>query len=80
MVPFRGVGANTAILDACDLSELIAQAIEEDGGSQSGIATALEKYHAQMSPRGRDAVLSSRSVGEETGGLPVIAKGRKSAI
>ena len=80
MIPFKGAGANTAIADACDLAELIAREVEENGVGRSNMETVLAKYHAIMSPRGRDAVLSSRAVGQDKGGLTGITKGRDSKV
>jgi 2-polyprenyl-6-methoxyphenol hydroxylase-like FAD-dependent oxidoreductase len=59
MVPLRGAGANTAILDACDLGKLLIEAKAESRGFQSVVAP----YVAKMIPRGREAVISSRAAG-----------------
>jgi 2-polyprenyl-6-methoxyphenol hydroxylase-like FAD-dependent oxidoreductase len=60
MVPLRGAGANTAIMDACDLGRLLIEAQTESRSFQSVIAP----YVAKMIPRGREAVLSSRAAGD----------------
>lgn len=59
MVPLRGAGANTAILDACDLGKLL---IEAQKGSRP-LDSVLAPYVAKMIPRGRETVLSSRAAG-----------------
>jgi 2-polyprenyl-6-methoxyphenol hydroxylase-like FAD-dependent oxidoreductase len=59
MVPLRGAGANTAILDACDLGKLLIEAQKESRPFESVVAP----YTAKMIPRGREAVLSSRAAG-----------------
>ena len=59
MVPLRGAGANTAILDACDLGRLLIEAQRESRPRDSVVAP----YVAKMIPRGREAVLSSRAAG-----------------
>ncbi|MCJ1397172.1 hypothetical protein MMC11_000364 [Xylographa trunciseda] len=63
MVPFRGAGANTALLDACDLARLLIASWEE-GRDLAGV---LHEYHRLMLPRGKENVLSSRAAGEEDG-------------
>ncbi|KAH6701311.1 hypothetical protein BKA64DRAFT_648399 [Cadophora sp. MPI-SDFR-AT-0126] len=60
MTPFRGGGANTAIRDACELSKLIIQAVED----KQPLKSVLRKYEEVMLPRGSEIVLSSRAVGE----------------
>jgi 2-polyprenyl-6-methoxyphenol hydroxylase-like FAD-dependent oxidoreductase len=60
MVPLRGAGANTAILDACDLGRLLIEAQAESRPLQSVVAA----YVTKMIPRGREAVLSSRAAGD----------------
>lgn len=59
-VPFRGMGANTALLDACDLgrSLIAAHAQGED------LSSAISAYEKTMVSRGRRAVLASRAAGE----------------
>ena len=66
MIPFRGAGANTAMLDACDLGKLLVSAWRDKEDS----ASVLHSYHEVMVPRGRAAVLSSRAAGEEGGEDP----------
>ncbi|MCJ1383825.1 hypothetical protein MMC17_006939 [Xylographa soralifera] len=60
MIPFRGAGANTAILDACDLARLLVKSWKEKR-DPSGV---LHSYHDLMIPRGKENVLSSRAAGE----------------
>ena len=52
-MPFRGMGANTAIVDACDLGELIIDV----AGSGKDIASMISEYQTVMVPRGRERVL-----------------------
>ena len=54
------MGANTALLDVCDLGRCIiaAHARGED------LSTAIPPYEKTMIPRGRQAVLESRAAGE----------------
>lgn len=59
MIPLRGAGANTAILDACDLAKLL---IEARAGAQEPM-TVIMPYVAKMIPRGKEAVLASRAAG-----------------
>ncbi|KAH6718395.1 hypothetical protein BKA61DRAFT_599561 [Leptodontidium sp. MPI-SDFR-AT-0119] len=61
MTPFRGGGANTAIRDACELSNLIIQAVKDN----QPLNSVLRKYDEVMLPRGKEMVLSSRSAGED---------------
>lgn len=61
MVPIRGGGANTAILDACDLGDLIVRAHQ----ARKDLASVVERYLEIMVPRGREMVLSSRAAGEQ---------------
>ncbi|KAF9738541.1 hypothetical protein PMIN06_001703 [Paraphaeosphaeria minitans] len=68
MIPLRGAGANTAILDACDLGKLLIKARAESRGYLSTIAP----YLARMIPRGREAVLASRAAGDEDGDDPAV--------
>lgn len=70
-MPFRGMGANTAIVDACDLGELIINVAE----SGKDIASMISEYQTVMVPRGRERVLESRVVGESGNPLE-IAGGR----
>lgn len=63
MIPFRGAGVNTAILDACDMGTLLLQAHKEGHDFSSVVDTYLQR----MIPRGRENVLSSRAAGEDMG-------------
>ncbi|KAK5684264.1 hypothetical protein LTS10_004128 [Elasticomyces elasticus] len=60
MVPFRGWGANTALLDACDLGRVLIKVAE----AGEGLRPALREYERTMIPRGREKVLESRAEGE----------------
>ncbi|KAH7304571.1 hypothetical protein B0I35DRAFT_484407 [Stachybotrys elegans] len=66
MIPLRGAGANTAILDACELGKLLIQAREESQAPMS----IVEPFVAKMIPRGRQAVLASRAAGNADGDDP----------
>ena len=59
MIPFLGLGANTAMLDSCDMGRLLVKA-KQDGRDFSSVVPA---YKDIMVPRGRDAVLRSRESG-----------------
>lgn len=61
MAPSRGGGANTAILDACDLGDLIVGAHQ----ARKDLASVVDRYLEIMVPRGRKMVLSSRAAGEQ---------------
>ena len=60
MIPFRGEGANTAMLDACDMARLILKAHEDN----EDVSSILPLYHRVMIPRGKENVLTSRAAGE----------------
>jgi 2-polyprenyl-6-methoxyphenol hydroxylase-like FAD-dependent oxidoreductase len=60
MIPLRGAGANTAILDACDLGKLLIEARAE----ARDLTSAIAPYNAKMIPRGKEAVLASRAAGD----------------
>lgn len=57
------MGANTALLDACDL----AKAIIEGTRHCSSVDSVLQAYEKIMIPRGREHALASHAVGEGTG-------------
>ncbi|KAK0101676.1 hypothetical protein ONS95_006833 [Cadophora gregata] len=59
MIPFRGGGANTAIRDACELANLIIDAVKEE----KPFGSVLKKYEEVMLPRGQEMVLTSREAG-----------------
>ena len=59
MAPFRGGGANTALLDAYDLAQLFSQAMTK-GKDFCEAKTAYEKIAL---PRGQGMVQFSRSAG-----------------
>lgn len=54
------MGANTAIIDACDLGRGIIEGVSRGGD----IVEVLQKYAEIMVPRGRTKVLESRATGE----------------
>ncbi|EXJ74309.1 uncharacterized protein A1O5_02605 [Cladophialophora psammophila CBS 110553] len=60
MVPFRGMGANTALLDACDLGEGLIKGIQE----KEDLQWVLQLYEQIMIPRGRNKVLESRATAD----------------
>lgn len=68
MIPFKGVGANTTITDACELGQLV---VERRKGSCDGRLTDAEGMIRQcnqvMIPRGREIVLLSRAAGQTEG-------------
>lgn len=57
--PFRGMGANSAIIDACDLGELLI----DSTNSKRSLDDVLQNYEKIMIPRGRENVLASRAAG-----------------
>ena len=56
------MGANTALLDACDLARGIVQGIKD----RAEIDDVLRTYEATMIPRGRAKVLDARQTAEST--------------
>jgi 2-polyprenyl-6-methoxyphenol hydroxylase-like FAD-dependent oxidoreductase len=54
------MGANTAILDACDLGEGLIKGIK----AGEDLQWVIQQYEQIMIPRGRSNVLSSRDVAE----------------
>jgi 2-polyprenyl-6-methoxyphenol hydroxylase-like FAD-dependent oxidoreductase len=54
------MGANTAIIDACELGRAVVEAV----GAGQDLVEALGKYAEIMVPRGRTQVLESRATGE----------------
>ena len=54
------MGANTAILDACDLGKALTAGIRNGQDMQ----WILKSYEEKMIPRGRTKVLESRATGE----------------
>ena len=54
------MGANTALLDTCELAEAISTAIKNG----SDIDQTLRAYEENMIPRGRKKVLESREIAE----------------
>jgi 2-polyprenyl-6-methoxyphenol hydroxylase-like FAD-dependent oxidoreductase len=68
MIPFKAAGANTAILDACDLCRILRK-LHEQGAD---LIDATRPYLAKMIPRDREAVLSSRAAGDSHGDDPAV--------
>lgn len=54
------MGANTALLDTCDLAEAIIEGVR----NQQSVDAVLSTYEKIMIPRGRDHVTMSHNVGE----------------
>ena len=54
------MGANTAILDACDLGQSLIQGIK----AGEDLQWILQAYEEKMIPRGIEKVLASRATGE----------------
>lgn len=63
MMPLRGAGANTAILDACDLAEVLTQAPSRT--ERDEVVDILRQYANIACPRGRDVVAATHSAGED---------------
>lgn len=61
-IPFRGMGANTAIIDSCELGQAIINGVKE----KVDLEWMLKCYEEVMVPRGRAKVLASRATGEST--------------
>lgn len=59
-VPFRGMGANTGLLDACDLGEGLIKGVQ----TKDDLQWVLQVYEEKMIPRGRQKVLESRETGD----------------
>lgn len=68
MIPLRGAGANTALLDACDLGKLLTKARAES----RDLGGVIAPYVAKMVPRGSEAVLSSRAAGSAEADDPAV--------
>ncbi|KAJ9605987.1 hypothetical protein H2200_009836 [Cladophialophora chaetospira] len=60
MVPFRGMGANTALLDACNLGEGLTKGVQ----AKEDLQWVLQTYEEKMIPRGRQKVLESRATAD----------------
>ena len=54
------MGANTALIDACDLGKGIIDCFAKD----DDLRLTLRQYGKDMVPRGRQIVLESRATGE----------------
>lgn len=63
MMPFRGAGANTALLDACDLAERLKRIQNfQDIGE---LEVTLEQFAFEACKRGQDVVAATRASGED---------------
>lgn len=58
MSPFKGQGANQALLDAVNLAQVLKQGL--DLGNPAKIPELLRKYEKQMIDRTRNKIVSSR--------------------
>ncbi len=67
MVPFRGMGANTSLLDACELATAIIDGVKHSKTADE----VLRPYEERMIPRGRTKVLESREVAESDSNFDV---------
>lgn len=56
------MGANSALLDACNLGEGLLRGIE----AREDLQWVLQKYEEVMIPRGRQRVLEARETGNST--------------
>ena len=67
MMPFRGAGANTAILDACDLAELIVDrtSLGKSLSEKEVVNDLLQQYSSIMCRRGRAGVDGSKESAED---------------
>ena len=65
------MGANTAIIDACDLGEALIEGVK----TSAPILSVLKSYEDLIIPRGRQKVLESRITGESGDGAE-LAGGR----
>lgn len=63
MMPFQGAGANTALLDACDLASLLMASLNKIK-SQDGVVSLLQEYSSIVCPRGKENVKKSHASGE----------------
>ena len=70
------MGANTALLDSCDLGKALIDGIK----AKAELEWALKCYEDIMVPRGRENVLESRATAEAAaseglaGGRPISSK------
>lgn len=63
MMPFRGSGANTALLDACNLASLIASTPQRT--QRGDVISVLQRFCQVACPRGRDIVTKSQAAGND---------------
>lgn len=63
MMPFQGAGANTALLDACDLASLL-MANPDKIETKDGVVSLLQEYSNIVCPRGKENVTKSHASGE----------------
>ena len=57
MSPFKGQGANQALLDALSLARILYAECRQ--GAESSLTSAIEKYHKEMSVRSAEKVMAS---------------------
>lgn len=66
MVPFKGAGANTSLLDSCDLARILIKNKDHlASASAQDWAEMLKAYETIAIPRGREVGLSSHAAGED---------------
>lgn len=63
MMPFQGAGANTALLDVCDLASLLINA--GDLGDEVEVVSLLQAYSCIIFPRAKKKVMGSHASGEQ---------------
>lgn len=74
MIPFKAAGANTALLDACDLGALIVDHAKH--GATINWPDLLKGFEEKIIPRGQEKVLGSREAGENWDGITGLVDGR----
>lgn len=62
MMPFQGAGANTALLDACDLASLLINI--SDMANELEVISTMQAYSCILCPRGKQSVVGSHASGE----------------
>ncbi|KAK6384963.1 hypothetical protein LTS17_002526 [Exophiala oligosperma] len=63
MMPFQGAGANTALLDVCDLASLLINA--GNLGNELEVVSLVQAYSCIICPRGKQKVVGSHASGEQ---------------